>query len=231
MKRGPLAVQGRPQFSWGGKATAFWGRLVSWLEVSAKSRSVDAKLVDWFVSQLPPLWHGHDQDQQQFAATVGRWGRDRDLTDVSTLLESARRQLKHHSAEWSQTQAASYRKWLTCATQKGMQPLFRSVRKHEDSFDRPFRNRSLLDRVYHRWLQWHAIWCQDVSTDPDLFALLKSKAIEQARSLPPIPLQEASHYFGKFPLKSPGMDGWTPHMVRQLGGEAIQAILGLLSCM
>ena len=225
MKRGPLAVQGRPQFSWGGKATAFWGRLVSWLEVSAKSRSVDAKLVDWFVSQLPPLWHGHDQDQQQFAATVGRWGRDRDLTDVSTLLESARRQLKHHSAEWSQAQAASYRKWLTCATQKGMQPLFRSVRKHEDSFDRPFRNRSLLDRVYHRWLQWHAIWCQDVSTDPDLFALLKSKAIEQARSLPPIPLQEASRYFGKFPLKSPGMDGWTPHMVRQLGGEAIQAIL------
>ena len=106
-----------------------------------------------------------------------------------------------------------------------MRPLFRSVRKHEESFDRPFRDKSLLDRVYHRWMQWHSIWCQQVDAEPALFESLKAKAIEQARSLPAISLPDAVKYFRQLPLKAPGLDGWTPHMVRQLGEAAIQAVL------
>ena len=134
-------------------------------------------------------------------------------------------QHKQLAERWVNDQASVYSQWLLTATQAGMRPLFRSVRKHEESFDRPFRDKSLLDRVYHRLMQWHSIWCQQVDAEPALFESLKAKAIEQASSLPAISLQAAVKYFRQLPLKAPGLDGWTPHMVRQLGEAAIQAVL------
>ena len=224
-KHGPLPVQGIPQFAWGGRAAALWGRLATWASSSRlQGRSVGpyAKV---FLGKLDQVWQGDQVSLESFRIDLQRSLDSACPNDFACVASGADKQHAQHSKQWLDEQAATYSKWLSAASQKGMRPLFRAVRKQEESFDRPFRDKSLLDRVYHRWLQWHAIWCQDVTSDPNLFATLKNKAVAQAQELQPIPLQEAVTYFRKFPCKAPGADGWTSQMLRNLSDEAIQAIL------
>ena len=82
--------------------------------------------------------------------------------------------------------------------------------------------------MYHRWKQWHDIWCQPVNTDPQLLAEVKARAIEQAKQLQPIPLDKAIKIFKKFPAKAPGADGSTAQLLNNLSETAVRAILDFM---
>eukprot|EP00439_Symbiodinium_sp_Y106_P009523 s9357_g1.t1 len=227
IQRGPLPVQGQAQMFWGGRGAALPG----WLRIAMASVFLILRKLLW---QLKEAGLVEDCDGQRFLDTLQQFSAGITVLDWAPHLVHAVSQHKQLAERWVNDQASVYSQWLLTATQAGIRPLFRSVRKHEESFDRPFRDKSLLDRVYHRWMQWHSIWCQQVDAEPALFESLKAKAIEQARSLPAISLPDAVKYFRQLPLKAPGLDGWTPHMVRQLGEAAIQAVLDffreLVSC-
>ena len=220
----PLQFQGIPQNAWGGRTASLWSRFLSWLKAWPTQGARGGSFIKSFLKQLDQVWHGPTSDCELFRAQVASLLAEPGHESEHLLLEATAQQ-NHHSKMWLQSQSRVYKKWLTASTIKGMRPLFRVVRKHEATFDRPFRDKSLLDRVYHRWLQWHEIWCQEIATDPSLFAKLKSKAVEQARDLQPIPLHDAVNFFRQFPCKAPGADGWTPQLLRGLPEPAIQAIL------
>ena len=224
-KRSPLQFQGIPQSAWGGRTAALWSRFLSWVRAVPTHGARGGSFIESFLRQLEQVWHGPSDTCDLFRAQVAKLLEDSQGQLDDQLVCEATAQHHHHSKVWLQSQAAAYRKWLGASTVKGMRPLFRVIRKHEATFDRPFRDKSLLDRVYHRWQQWHEIWCQEIVTEPGLLAKLKSKAIEQAHDLPPIPLQDAVKLFRHFPCKAPGADGWTPQLLRQLPEPAIQAIL------
>ena len=109
-----------------------------------------------------------------------------------------------------------------------MKPLYKCLKSTESPCDRPFRSLSLQDRVYHRWKQWHDMWCQPVTTDPQLLAEVRARAIEQAKQLQPIPLDKAVKLFRKFPAKAPGADGWTAQLLNNLSETAVRAILDFM---
>ena len=225
IQRGPLPVQGQAQMFWGGRGAALWSRVVGWLSPAVQQGCSPKAFPRKLLWQLKEAGLVEDCDGQRFLDTLQQFSAGITVLDWAPHLVHAVSQHKQLAERWVNDQASVYSQWLLTATQAGMRPLFRSVRKHEESFDRPFRDKSLLDRVYHRWMQWHSIWCQQVDAEPALFESLKAKAIEQASSLPAISLQAAVKYFRQLPLKAPGLDGWTPHMVRQLGEAAIQAVL------
>ena len=55
-------------------------------------------------------------------------------------------------------QAASYQLWLSGALSAGMGPVYRTIKSHEQTLSRPFRDQSALARAYCRLEFWSNIW-------------------------------------------------------------------------
>ena len=223
--RSPLPVQGKPLGTWGGKQAALWSRVISWISTTIKAGRPPHNPPQKLLCQLRDSGLLDDPGGRLLLEVLQQNSDELAAVNWEPHLVHAAAQHKLHAAAWVKHQSVSYEQWLRKATHSGMQPLFRCVRKHEDVFDRPFRDKSLLDRIYHRWEQWHQIWCQNLEHDPALFAQLREKALDQAQAMEPIPLQEAVHHFKRMPLKAPGMDGWTPQMLRRLSEPAVAAVL------
>ena len=223
--RSPLPVQGKPLGTWGGKQAALWSRVISWISTTIKAGRPPHNPPQKLLCQLRDSGLLDDQGGRLLLEVLQQDSDQLAAVNWEPHLVHAAAQHKLHAAAWVKHQSVSYEQWLRKATHSGMQPLFRCVRKHEDVFDRPFRDKSLLDRIYHRWEQWHQIWCQNLEHDPALFAQLREKALDQAQAMEPIPLQEAVHHFKRMPLKAPGMDGWNPQMLRRLSEPAVAAVL------
>ena len=71
-KHGPLPVQGIPQFAWGGRAAALWGRLATWASSSRlQGRSVGpyAKV---FLGKLDQVWQGDQVSLESFRIDLQR---------------------------------------------------------------------------------------------------------------------------------------------------------------
>ena len=51
-------------------------------------------------------------------------------------------------------QTASYQLWLSGALSAGMGPVYRSIKSHEQTLSRPFRDQSALARAYCRLEFW-----------------------------------------------------------------------------
>ncbi|CAE7255944.1 unnamed protein product, partial [Symbiodinium sp. CCMP2592] len=185
------------------------------------------------VSCIIQYWHG-DPDSakacsQQVADLLAHFSDDL----LSSLVPIVRQQLQQNTQLWMQAQSKSYKQWLDQSSKGGMRPLFQSVKQHESKTLRPFLKSPLQERIYLRWRQWHAVWhdADAGEVDVHLAEEVKQRAIAQAQSLPPISVQRATAYFRKAAKKAPGVDGWTADMLRNMSGEAIQAVLDFLrSC-
>ena len=222
--RKPLLMPTSPAAGWGGKFVSFWNRVVTWLEacsrrfhVSSFGRSV--------AHALAGMWHSQSSDFEIFASQLNDLISEEAVGLLPTLLEVAKKQQKLHANMWQQEKSASYNKWLSKSTIKGMRPLFKSVKAEEMITVRPFLDAPVQERIYLRWRQWYDLWSHPEGVDPDLLSSLKSLALEQARHLKPIDLKSAVSFFRKIPSKAPGLDGWTCEVLLNLSVEAVQAIL------
>ena len=222
--RKPLLMPTSPSAGWGGEFVSFWNRVVTWLE--ACSRRFHVSPFGRSVARaLAGMWHGDLSDQEVFASQLSDLISEEAVGLLPNLLEVAKKQQKLHANKWQQDKSASYSKWLSKSTQKGMRPLFKSVKAEEMITVRPFLDAPVQERIYLRWRQWYDLWSHPAGVDLDLLSSLKSLAIEQARHLKPIDLRSAVSFFRKIPSKAPGLDGWTCEMLLNLSVEAVQAIL------
>ncbi|CAE7770113.1 unnamed protein product [Symbiodinium sp. CCMP2592] len=171
------------------------------------------------------MWAGATSDREAFQADLQVLLESEDVRVLPGLLAAAQEQHKAHQRKWQQEKSASYGHWLRQSTQKGMRPLFRSVKAEEVVTVRPFLDAPVQERIDLRWRHWFELWSHPAGVDRDLLASLKHAAQEQARLLHPIDLERAVRFFKKVPAKAPGLDGWTCEMLRNLSVEAVQAIL------
>ena len=86
------------------------------------------------------LWHQHGDEH------------------IHVLLNCAQMQRELHQAESFQRETEEYRQWLTQASQAGCRGLFRTLKKDELPFLRPFQEVAREQRMAKRLEQWGAIW-------------------------------------------------------------------------
>ena len=223
MKRAPLVPHQPPFAVWKNSKLALWERAV--VSFQAARSNAGHRFLHKHAAGL--IAHaseeGHDGFQSMLQAFMRTGEGATHLLDVAT---SITKNLKVQTQKDSQSQ---YKTWLQNALQGAMRPLFRAMRQTELVCDRPFREHTLDQRVYHRWTQWHAIWgAAQAEVDQSFLRQLHEKAVEQGALLQPIPFEKAKWYFHHAPLKASGLDGWSYEWCRQLTDEAIRAILDFL---
>ncbi|CAE7225467.1 unnamed protein product [Symbiodinium natans] len=224
MIRSKLLTPVMPAASWGGSETSFWNRVVVWLEACVR-KFHSSSFALGAAKRIPEMWHGNHSQQEAFVTDLVALLRDHSEALVQPLLQVAREQRKYHAQAWAKQKSSSYICWLKHSSQKGMRPLFRSVKAEEAIHVRPFTDAPVQERIYLRWRQWFDLWTQPTGVDPELLCELRRRAVEQAGSLDPIPLDKAVAYFKKVPTKAPGLDGWTCEVLHNLQPNAVQAIL------
>ena len=106
--------------------------------------------------------------------------------------------------------------WLRGSSVGGLKPLYRCIRKYEASVERPFPSFSAASKLLLRLQQWSQLWKSSGSKPAPCFEDLRRRAIEQAQALPAISGARVVQYMRQAPLKAPGPDGWTPHLMRAL---------------
>ena len=216
-----------PAACWGGAKASFWRRMVVWLESCLKSFHV-SPFAAYAKSRLRGVWWGDPVELEVFSSKLVSLMELGDFSVTQNLLSVAAEQFHNHTKSWMKDKSATYRSWLTQASHKGLRGLFRSVKAEEAVHIRPFLEVPLQERIYLRWRQWFDLWTGPQGVDADLFADLKAKAMAQAKSLGPIPLDKAVSLFKKVPTKAPGLDGWTCEILQNLQQPAVQAILDFL---
>ena len=216
-----------PAACWGGAKASFWRRMVVWLESCLKRFHV-SPFAAYAKSRLRGVWWGDPVELEVFSSKLVSLMELGDFSVTQNLLSVAAEQFHNHTKSWMKGKSATYRSWLTQASHKGLRGLFRSVKAEEAVHIRPFLEVPLQERIYLRWRQWFDLWTGPQGVDADLFADLKAKAMAQAKSLGPIPLDKAVSLFKKVPTKAPGLDGWTCEILQNLQQPAVQAILDFL---
>ena len=135
---------------------------------------------------------------------------------ITGIVDSLQQEINLSRLKVSQRSKDNYLMWLSGSSVGGVKPLFRSIRKYEASVERPFPSFSAASKLLLRLQQWSQLWKSSGSKPAPCFEDLKQRAIEQAQALPAISGDRVIQYMRRAPLKAPGPDGWTPHLMRAL---------------
>ena len=158
--------------------------------------------------------------------TCGRQGSQ--SQEVSRIIEGQR---EHHLKLHHSFNAAQYQKWLEGASEGGLRPLFRSLKKSEVQTARPYLDLAVEVRPHARRAEWAEMWAPG-SLAPILGTTarvkLQRRARCQAQTLPAIGPDALQAALAKLPSKAPGPDGWSYEMLRALRGEALAELAGHL---
>ena len=205
----PLAKQSS-SVKWFGQATATWDRIQKLL------------------SQVPAhplpkaLWEAGGKHWQGSAEALEQW-RSSLLAPPGGPAQEAARKVAHQ--QWSKARAqeieqsaASYKLWLQESSQRGMGPIFKAIKTHEAKVDRPFMDKPVTARPFHRLKQWSAVW-QVQASEAVPIPGLRDEAIREGNALPPIPGHRLEKYFRRLPRKAHGVAGWSIDMLCQLSKE------------
>ena len=128
-------------------------------------------------------------------------------------------------------QTASYQLWLSGALSSGMGPVYRSIKSHEQTLSRPFRDQSALARAYCRMEFWSSIWDATVlpgqtGFSPERLAL-RAEASQQARGLVPLTFEQVKAACLGTGNKKGGLDGWSYRALRNLPDACYQQLAEL----
>ena len=135
---------------------------------------------------------------------------------VAAIVDSLQQEINLSRLKVSQRSKDSYSLWLSGSSVGGLKPLFRCIRKYEASVERPFPSFSAASKLLLRLQQWSQLWKSSGCKPAPCFEDLRQRAIAQAQALPAISGDRVVQYMRRAPLKAPGPDGWTPHLMRAL---------------
>ena len=101
-----------------------------WLESCLKSYHVSPFAASAKRSVRGVWWGDHEQ-LEVFSSNLVSLIEMGDLSVTQTLLSVAGEQFHSHTKSWMKDKSATYRRWLTQASHKGLRGLFRSVKAEE----------------------------------------------------------------------------------------------------
>ena len=147
---------------------------------------------------------------------------------VTSIVTGIKQELSLSRLQVSQRSKESYEKWLSDNSVGGLKPLYRCIRKYEASVERPFSTFSAASKLLLRLQQWSQMWRSSGTKPEPCFEDLKRRACEQAQALPAITGDRVEQYMRRAPLKAPGPDGWTPHLMRALTAEQCHRLASIM---
>ena len=146
-----------------------------------------------------------------------------------SLLEELNRALNFSRLRVSTAEREEYAQWLERSSRGSLKPLFKCIRKHETSVERPFTTFTVAGKLLLRLQQWSQLWRSAGRRPKEYFPDLRQRACRQARELPPLTGVQVQDYLRKLPLKAPGPDGWTPQMARELTPHQCCHLAGIMN--
>ena len=207
-----------------------WLRVESWLNAVAKAKiQLSMKTISEVLEQLEFC------EEDDSAACRHRAEILAHLLGSAVMAkeneEYVRGRIKQAQAEHLAEAKQRYQSWLEGAQVKGMRPLYKAIRSHEQVLVRPFRDKEAALRPYLRYHQWQEIWkSQTKPVDPVVPELL-SRAVKEAASLPAITAAQLQTKFHCLPEKAPGVAGWNNRMLKQLPPGALEPLAQFLNHM
>ena len=158
------------------------------------------------------LWHQHDEEH------------------IFVLLKFARQLRDLHQAESFQKETEEYRQWLTQAAQQGCRGLFRTLKKDEMPFMRPFQELPRVQRMPKRVEQWGAIWSLQAQPKPiACMEKLITKGQQEAKNLPFMTDEHIWRTIKSLSIKAPGLDGIGFDFLKTLPREAMKDLRELFA--
>ena len=158
--------------------------------IEAHWRSDSKTKSDGFKNLFEMLWYNHSSDH------------------IHVLLNEVKTQRELHQATSSQNETEEYRQWLAQATQKGCRGLFRTLKRDELPYMRPFQHLPRLQRMPKRVEQRGSIW--QIQEAPVLIGCLESlihKGQQEGKALPHLSEGHIWRTIKSLSLKAAGLDG------------------------
>ena len=127
--------------------------------------------------------------------------------------------------KWQQQRTAEYKTWLQGAASGYLRPLFRSVKKPEQTLVRPFRELPLEMRSHARRKQWAKVWQPKPGNQVAETAARKTLREQPSPSAATRPhrIENLGKVIKKMKQKAPGPDGWTCQFLKELDEAVFKA--------
>ena len=164
-----------------------------------------AHKMEGFLSLFEMLWHNHGDEH------------------IYVLLEQAKTQRELHQATSFQAETEEYRQWLATATATGCRGLFRTLKKDELPYMRPFQHLPRLERMPKRIEQWGEIW--QIQDRPVLIANLEALINKGQQAASQLPFLSEGHIWKtikSLSVKAAGLDGIGFDMLKALPFAAMK---------
>ena len=127
---------------------------------------------------------------------------------IHVLLNYTQKQRELHQQTSMQQETEEYRQWLAQAAHKGCKGLYRTLKKDQLPYLRPFQTLPREERMAKRVSQWGDIW--RVQDQPVLIARMESlidKGQSEAKAMEPLTEAHIWYTIKQLALKAPGLDG------------------------
>ena len=219
-------VQGQPLRSHSDQA-GLWLRVESWLNATLKDGvKIAQRAIQDVVSKLqfttPP------QECETFRAEILAFLTGEEKNNAALVLK-IKEHIKQAQDEHLAQDKQRYQEWLEGAMVKGMRPLYKAIRSHEQVLVRPFRNKEAALRPYLRHAQWQEIWQSQNNPVPVVVPELLGRAVDEAARLPALTTSQVQTRIKRLSDKAPGVEGWNNRMLKQLPPEAIGPLTKVLN--
>ena len=172
-------------YVWTGGPAKFWGRMAVLHKKGVKNGlSQPAQLVlQRHLQQVAQNWGDVDALTLEEALTKLHQtcaGQGSQSQEVKRIIEGQR---KHHLQLHHSFNAAQYQKWLQGASEGGLRPLFRSLKKTEVQTARPYLDLAVEVRPHARRAEWAEMWAPG-GLEPTLGTTAREELQQRARCQP-----------------------------------------------
>ena len=172
-------------------------------------------------------WHEEGQVTQEGFVVLYQmlWGQY-EPDHGQALLSYAKQQRELRQQQSTMAETETYREWLSQASLKGHRGLFRSLKKDEQPYLRPFQQLPREERMQQRIQQWGAIWGtrEEQHKVTSLQAMIQ-KGKEHASHMKPITEKEVWKTIKLLSTKAPGLDGVGFDFLKALPYSAMKDIV------
>ena len=225
----PLADPGRP-WIWRKGGQAYWAqvevRLQQHLHRTQRDHSKLHHLqrLGW---HLAAHWHGDAKvTLEGFKLLFDMLWTNHDEEHIQVLLKFAKEQRTLHQAEAFTVETEAYRMWMNKASEKGCRGLYRTLKKDELPYLRPFQGCPRVERMAKRLQQWGNIWhIQDEPAHLEALPHLQEKARSQCNDLKPLTEAHVWKTIKQLSQKAPGLDGVGFDFFRALPFQAMTSLI------
>ena len=163
--------------------------------------------------------------------TKQHWLQYRDDRTFELMKQTVQHQLEAAQTQSREESCLQFAEWIRQGETKGLRGLFRSLKASELSWQRPYRDIPMADRMRHRMRAWHSLWKPTKDDQPMSRLPLQEAAKQQAAQLPPLTYEQLGKTLKRLPDKACGPDEITTQLLRTAPKQALQPLLGILQAM